>query len=571
MFILGINAYHADSSACLLFDGKIIAAAEEERFNRIKHCAGFPHNAISYCLNEAGIGIKNVEYIGISKNPGLRIPDKIIHSLRYFSGNSFLNFAQSRILNYTRLSDIKKELKEKFEGSVNAKIYHIDHHLAHASSAFFVSQFEEAAVLTVDGFGDFLSTMLCLGENNKIKTLDNIKFPHSLGILYTAVSQYLGFLQFGDEGKVMALAAYGEPNYVDFFRDIVLLKKSKYFKLNLDYFLHHKGKIAEVWENSPSYSRLYSGELEKKLGISREPFSAIEKKHQDIACSLQFVLEESLSKIAEELYEITQKKYLCIAGGVALNCVANGKILNNSPFEKIFIQPASSDSGTSLGAAFYIWNQLLNKKRNYVMEHVYLGKEYSDSEIENTVKKFNVAFKKTENIEKETAYLINQGKIIGWFQGRMEYGPRALGNRSIIVDPRNKNMKNILNERIKHRENFRPFAPSILKEKVKQYFKDVYESPFMLFNFSAFPGVKEQIPAVLHVDETARIQTVDKKTNEKFYNLIAEFEKLSGIPAVLNTSFNENEPIVMTPEDAINCFLRTNMDYLAIGNFLVKK
>lgn len=573
MYILGINAYHADSSACLIRDGEIVAAAEEERFTRIKHCAGFPENAIRYCLREANITIDEIEHIGISKDPKRRILKKILYAFFNFDGNLSAKFIESRLNNYSKINNVISKLEEIFELQKGVlkkvKFHNIEHHLAHASSAFLVSPFDEAAILTIDGFGDFASAMFAYGRDNEIKILNRIEFPHSLGVLYTAISQFLGFNKFGDEGKVMGLAAYGEAKYLDKFRDIISVNNNKY-KLNLDYFLHHKGGISEMWKDVPSYGRLWSDKFEEVFGVDRESATVLENRHENIASSLQKTLEEVVFSILNNFHTKYFSDNLCLAGGVALNCVMNGKIKGNTKFKNIFIQPASSDSGTSIGTAFYIYNIILGKKRNYIMDDAYLGPSFKEDEIEDVIKKYNLKYIRSKCIFKETAKLISEGNILGLFQGRMEIGPRALGNRSILADPRKAKMKDILNNRIKHRENFRPFAPSIIIEKVADFFVEKEPSPFMLLNYRVLPEKISLIPAVVHIDGTARVQTVDKKTNPKYWMLIKEFENITGIPIVLNTSFNENEPIVCTPEDAIRCFLNTKMDYLALEDFLIK-
>jgi carbamoyltransferase len=561
MYILGINAYHADASACLIKDGEIVAACEEERFTRIKHCAGFPQNAIFSCINQSKITLDDIEYVAISKNPKRRILNKIFYSLFHLTLSS--NFIKSRSKNYLKLLHIKN----KFNGK---KVYFIDHHQAHAASAFFVSPFDKAVILTLDGFGDFLSCMIGYGEGNKIKVISSITFPHSLGILYIAISQYLGFNKFGDEGKVMALAGYGMPTYVDVFNEIIKYHDGKY-KLNLSYFLHHKNGVEEEWEKEPSYGKLYSHKLIETLGNERKHNEEINQRHKDIAASLQFVLENVVINLLNKLYKTIKVKNLCVSGGVFLNCVMNGKILSSTPFEKIFIQPASSDAGTSIGAAYYLYYQILNYPRKFIMNNVYFGPSYSSYDVENAIKKCHLKYKKENEITKVAAKLIEQGKIIGFFQGRMEFGPRALGNRSILADPRRREIKEILNARIKNRESFRPFAPSCLKENASEYFMGCESSPFMIINYKVRKEKMDIIPAVVHVDGTSRVQTVEKDINPKFYELIHNFYKLTGVPILLNTSFNENEPIVCTPEDAISCFIKTKMDYLIMEDFLIEK
>lgn len=570
MYILGINAYHPDSSACVIKDGKLLTAVEEERFKRIKHWSGFPTEAIRNCLKETGINFKDIDYIGISRNPYVYLHRKILFALKKRPRISFVN---SRLENMTRIRRIRKIFCSKFSISpseLKAKIYNIEHHRAHMASNFFVSAFDRAAILSLDAMGDFLSMMSGYGKANHIKIIDRVLFPHSLGFLYTAVTQFLGFLKFGDEYKVMGLAAYGQPRYLKNFNKILILKNGKFF-LNLEYFCYCSEMTWD--EQEPVIEKLYSKKWIEEFGNPRDPSEEITQKHKDIAASLQTTLEEAYFYILTSLYEKTRVENLCLAGGVALNCVANGKIFKHTPFKEVFIQPAANDAGTSIGAAYYIYHQILNKPRGFVMEHAYWGPEFKDEEIEADLRQYNLNFKKYSNEEliNTIASEIANGKIVGWFQGKMEWGPRALGNRSILVDPRRGQMKNKLNAVIKHRESFRPFAPSILEEDIEEYFENSHPSPFMLFTYKVKEDKKKLIPAVVHIDGTGRVQTVNKKANPLYWKLINEFKNITGVPILLNTSFNENEPIVCKPKETIDCFLRTNMDILVMGNYLVKK
>jgi len=574
MIILGINAYHGDSSACLIRDGEIVAAAEEERFRRVKHWAGFPIEAVKYCLAEAGVSPQEIDHIGISRNPSAHLHKKVLYAL---SRRPSFSLIKDRLANMAKVADPKSELCKALgisPSKLRAQFHNVEHHQAHMASAFFVSPFEEAAILSIDGFGDFVSTMLGEGNGNHIKVLDYVEFPHSLGLFYLAVTQYLGFLKYGDEYKVMGLAAYGEPTYLDDFRKIVRLQKDGTFELDLDFFLHHTEGVEMTWNNKqPTVGRAYSNKFVEKFGPPRENHEPITKRHEDIAASLQAMLEEAYFHILNNLYERTKKKTLCLAGGVAFNSVANGKIFDRTPFEEVYIQAAAGDAGTALGAAYYIYHQILGKPRKFVMKHAYWGPQFLASAMEECLKKYRLTYQVLDRsalIEK-TVRAIADGKVVGWFQGRMEWGPRALGNRSILADPRRAEMRDVLNARIKRREPFRPFAPSILLEAVGEYFEKTYPDPFMIKVYPIKQEKQQIIPAVTHVDGTGRLQTVTREENPLYWELIKAFGDLTGVPVVLNTSFNENEPIVCTPQEAIECFLRTKMDVLVLGNFLLER
>jgi len=580
MYILGINAYHGDSSACLIKDGSLITAAEEERFRRIKHWAGFPEKAVKHCLWSAGLGLEDIDYIAINRDPKANLYKKVLFTLR--KRPSFALIKDS-LKNALKVKDIKIIMSERLgmKGQkIKAELYHIEHHRAHMASAFFVSPFERAAILSIDGFGDFVSTMMEIGEGNKIEVIDQVNFPHSLGLFYTALTQYLGFPKYGDEYKVMGLSAYGRPIYLKEMEEIVRLKQNGRFELNLDYFVHHSEGVSMLWEDSePILGRAYSDRLIEKFGPERRYGEPITEHHQDIAASLQAMYEKAFFHILNYLYERTKIKNLCLAGGCALNSVANGKIFDNTPFKEVYIQPAANDAGGSLGAAYYLYHQIFGKQRNFVMDKVYWGPDFSEAEISEKLKVRseelnNCKIEKIDNEDKlckKVAKYIADGKVVGWFQGRMEWGPRALGNRSILVDPRRAEMKDILNARIKRREPFRPFAPSILLEAVGEYFEKDYPDPFMIKVYPIKEDKRKVIPAVTHVDGTGRLQTVSKEENPLYYKLIKEFEKITGVPVVLNTSFNENEPIVCTPDEALDCFLRTKMDVLVLGNVIICK
>lgn len=574
MYILGINAYHPNSSACIVKDGQLLAAAEEERFLRIKHWAGFPAQAIRYCLQEAGIEIREVDYIAVSRDPLKHFHKKVLLALYRRLPASVIG---SRLKNIARIKGIRDTLCLEFgiaPGLLKARIYNIEHHLSHIASSFLVSDLTESGVLTIDAMGDFVSTMWGRGRENRIKISGRVEFPHSLGFLYSAATQFLGFLKFGDEFKVMGLAAYGNPVFADNFRKILKLGKVGGFKLAREYFNFYSKGLDMLWDGeAPKAGILYSDKWKDEFGEVRQPSDALEQRHKDIAASLQVVLEEAYFYLLGELYRKTKMDKLCLAGGVALNCVANGKIFESTPFKQMYIQPAANDAGTCIGAAFYVYNRILKYPRGFVMRHACWGPEYSDTQIQSVLEKGRVRYTKLTKPElvKAVAVALAEGNIVGWFQGRMEWGPRSLGNRSILADPRRADMKDILNARVKHREPFRPFAPSILEEYIEEYFGRSISSPFMLVSLPVKKERLEFIVASAHVDGSARFQSVSRKENTLFWGLIEEFRKLTGVPALLNTSFNENEPIVCRPEEALDCFLRTKMDILAIGSYLIRK
>ncbi len=580
MYILGINAYHPDSSAAIIHDGKLIAAAEEERFLRIKHWAGFPKEAIRYCLKEANVGLEEVDYIALNRKPQANFYKKIIFVL--LKRPSF-PLIKDRISNIFKVERIKNTLSKEFlvpENKIKAKIYNIEHHRAHLASAFFVSPFKKATVVSLDGFGDFTSCMVAKGKDNKIKVLSAVNYPHSLGLIYTAFTQFLGFKKFGDEYKVMGLAAYGKPKYLQKMEEILILKPEGKFNLNLDYFAFYKKGQGMLWNNTePMLEDVFSEKFIEKFGSPRRDEEEVSSFHCELAASLQAMYEKAFFHILNYAHRITGVSNLCLAGGCALNSLANGKIFDSTSFKEVYIQPGASDAGGSLGAGYYLYHQILDNKREFLMQHAYWGPGFNDDEIgkamEERKKELEGCFvEKVEDDDKlchKAAEFIAQGKIVGWFQGRMEWGPRALGNRSILVDPRRKGMKDILNERIKRREWFRPFAPSILLEKVGEYFAKDYPDPFMLKVYPIREEKKEIIPAVTHVDGTGRLQTVSKEENPLYWKLIKEFERITGIPVLLNTSFNENEPIVCMPKEALDCFLRTKMAVLVIGNIIIRR
>jgi carbamoyltransferase len=581
MNILGINAYHGNASAAVVCDGTLVAAVEEERFNRVKYAAGFPAAAIRYCLKEAGLKLEEIDHVAVPRNPYARLGTKLFYAVRMPS------FAHGRAKVLAKFTGVREALASAFDsdpGVIRARFHRVEHHRAHLASAFFVSPFERAALLSADGLGDFASTMWGSGCANQMKIDDAIAFPHSLGLYYTAVTQYLGFLKFGDEYKVMGLAAYGEPEQLEGFRDIVRFDANgngNGFRLGLDYFVHHRNGPEMSWaeaDKTPTLGKLFSEEMSRRLGAARAPEEALEQRHRNLAASLQARLEEVYLGMLRKLGMATGLKSICLAGGVAFNCVANGKIFESTPFEQVYVQPAAGDAGLAVGAAYYVWHQKLQKPRSFVMDHAYWGPGFSGGEIRAAIASSGLAregFCVTElapqELSRRAAAIIADGKILGWFQGRAEWGPRALGNRSIVADPRRADMKEILNRRIKHREIFRPFAPSILAEATGEWFEKSHPSPFMTLAYALRPEKRALIPAPTHVDGTGRLQTVTREANPRYHALISAFRDLTGVPVVLNTSFNDNEPIVCRPQEAIDCFLRTKMDALVLGDFLITR
>jgi len=569
MNILGLNAFHGDASAALLKDGILVSAIEEERINRIKHWAGLPALAAASCLT--GTDPAELKHIAISRDPRAHLWRKLFRvAMRPVSWGH----ARSRAANSIRVSGVQAELAKALAFPVEgAQFHYVEHHRAHLASAFFASPFEEAAVASVDGFGDFASAMWGVGKGNRIDVRGTTRFPHSLGLFYTAFTQYLGFPNYGDEYKMMGLAAYGEPRFTAKVRDVVRSAGSD-FRLNLDYFIHHTQGVEMSWESGqPVLGNVYSPKMAEVFGPPRMARTELLPQHADLAASVQVVFEEIYFAFLNALHRQTGQKALCLAGGCALNCAANGKIFEKTPFRDLYIQPASNDSGTSIGAALHVWHQVLNQPRSFVMQHASYGTDFRDQEIREQLDAVDVvSHKMTEDdLLDFTAGEIAAGKVVGWFQGRMEFGPRALGNRSILADPRRHDMKDILNGRIKHREHFRPFCPSILAERTADYFETSYPSPFMVQAYKIRPERRNDVPAVTHADGTGRLQTVDRDQNPLYWKLLSRFEKLTGVPILINTSFNENEPIVTLPSHAIDCFLRTNMDALVIGSFALRK
>lgn len=567
LYILGINCYSHEASCSLVKDGEICSLIEEERLNREKHTWKFPKQAIEQCLAMEKIRLEDVDRITFFLDPVKEIRDNIFFIPRYFpqSLNLFISKSGGTSLSILRrifaMMAIGQKIKEEFSLKRAPKVSFIEHHLGHAASAFFVSGFEESAILTLDGRGESTTTLMSVGRGNKIEKILEIKVPHSLGHFYSAVTDYLGFKPFLDEYKVMGMSAYGKDTYLKDFADVIHLLDDGTFRLNLKYFRFH----------THGQRQWVSPDFIKKFGPKRLGPDDYDQRHFDIAYALQKTVEKAGVHIANRLYKLTGISNLCMAGGVVLNVLMNQQIIHQTPFKNIFLQPIANDTGTSFGSALYYYHQKLGMPRKFKFSNIYLGPAYSDDVIRQALAKYNLDFRKCQNIAAETASYIAQGKIVGWFQERMEAGPRALGNRSITVNPMDPNMKDRLNLRVKKREFFRPFAPSILEEKVSEYFEmpKNYKSPHMIMVGHVKPEKRRVIPSVTHVDHTARVHTVSQSDNPRYWQLIHEFEKITGVPVLLNTSFNENEPIVCTPDHAIECFLRTELDVLAIGDYLV--
>ena len=579
MIILGLNAFHADSSAALLRDGKMIAAAEEERFRRVKHWAGFPSEAIAYCLSEAGIRLSDVDHIAFNQDSRANLLRKIQYTLL---NRPNINLVLRRLRNRRSRAGIPALLEQAFPGeTIRAAIHPVEHHLAHLSSAFHVCPFDRAAVVSVDGFGDFSSAAWGVAAGCDISPYGRVYFPHSLGIFYQAITQYLGFPHYGDEYKVMGLAPYGRPSFLDSMRKIVRLLPDGGFELDLKFFRHHREDISYQWMNgSPEFGDLFSPALEDLLGPRRSPNAQLEERYNDIARSAQAMYEEAFFNVLKNLQRRSGLTDLALAGGCAMNSVANGKVRRKTPFRRVYVQSAAGDAGGAIGSAFAVWHKL-GGKRTFVMDHAYWGPAFDATEIRKVLDAhgFDIAAAHctVDDIVDEvalcrrTAEAIANGQVVGWFQGRMEWGPRALGNRSILCDPRRPDMKAMLNDKIKRRESFRPFAPSVMEEAVAEWFEEDDSVPFMMQVFQVREEKRKLLPAVTHVDGSGRLQTVSRSTNPRYHRLIEIFRDLTGIPMVLNTSFNENEPVVCKPEEALDCFLRTKMDRLVLGNVIIAR
>jgi carbamoyltransferase len=586
MNILGISAYYHDSAACLVRDGRIAAAAQQERFTRVKHDHRFPHDAAAYCLKEAGLTAKDLDYVVFYDKPFIKF-ERLLETYLSYTPRGWASFLMSMPLWLKQKLHLPKLIRAGLD--YDGKILFPEHHESHAAAAFFPSPYNRAAILTMDGVGEWTTTSFGVGEGNKLRLDCEIKFPHSLGLLYSAFTYFTGFKVNSGEYKVMGLAPYGEPRYVDkILTELIDVKEDGSFKLNMDYFTYPYG----LTMTGKALERLFDGP-------PRKPESDLTQREMDIAKSVQVVTEEVMIRTARHIHKLTGEKYLCLAGGVALNCVGNGRILREGPFEDLWIQPAAGDAGGALGAALFTWYQLLNNPRtvddrNDLQMGSYLGPEYSEADIRTFLESrgYPYEYVGNGNLPGKVADLIAEGKVIGWFQGRMEFGPRALGARSIIGDARNPKMQAQMNLKIKYRESFRPFAPSVLMEDVDQYFELDRPSPYMLlvayvdenrrrrmseeeqrlWGIEQLNVVRSEVPAITHVDYSARIQTVHKETNPVYHEMITAFREKTGCPVIVNTSFNvRGEPIVMSPEHAYLCFMRTEMDYLVLGPFILDK
>ncbi|HEX6960764.1 MAG TPA: carbamoyltransferase C-terminal domain-containing protein [Lacipirellula sp.] len=571
--ILGINAYHGDASAAIVVDGQLLAAVEEERFNRVKHWAGFPAQSIRYCLETAGIDARQLDHIAVSFSPRANLAKR----LQFVLAN---RPSVRAIVDRLRRQGKTLGLKDQFAKAVGvpanqirAKLHRIEHHQTHLAAGYLISPFDESAILSLDGMGDFTSTLTAYARGNVWQELDRVFFPHSLGFLYSAITMYLGFPYYGDEYKVMGLAPYGEPEFADVIRRMIR-PRGNVFELNLDYFTHHKRGIEMSWNNgAPIIEPFLSDKLIHELGPPRQPREELTQRHDNIARSLQLVTEEIIIHLLSRLHAETRSKNICLTGGCAMNSVANGKVAQATPFEQVYVPAGAADNGTSFGAAFYIWNRVLKRPRSFLQDHAYWGCESSDDECAAALAEAGLPFRSysEDGLLDRTVDLLMAARVVGWFQSRMEFGARALGNRSLLADPRRADMRDIINLRIKFRERFRPFAPSILEEHVGDWFERNETAPYMEKVLTIRPEKRALIPAVTHVDGSGRLQTVSESANPLYYALIERFYERSGVPILLNTSLNENEPIVRTPAEALQCFLRTDMDALVLGPYLVDR
>jgi carbamoyltransferase len=582
VLVLGLNAYHGDVSAALVHDGVLLAAIEEERFRRVKHWAGFPSEAMRQCLAIAGATPADVDAFAVSRDPRAHRLRKALFVLGHHPSPRLVT---DRLRNQRRIGSVAAAIAGALdveERRVRERLHQVEHHPSHLASAFYVSGFEEAAVVAIDGFGDFVSTSVAHGAAHSLTVLDRVHFPHSLGMLYLAVTQYLGFPNYGDEFKVMGLAPYGEPSFVDRLRQLVHLEPDGGFALDLSYFRHASDGVDMTWdEGPPTIGNVFTPKLEALVGPARRSGEALTAKHEAIAASLQQVYEDAAFHVLRAAYEKTRLPRLCLAGGCAMNSVANGKLREHTPFREVYIQPGAADNGTALGAAFHVDAQLTRRRTPFAMTHSYWGPEFPDQAIASAIdeRAAEIAARHCtrRTIADERALCgfgaaeIAAGKVVGWFQGRMEWGARALGNRSILADPRRADMRDIINAKIKFREKFRPFAPSALAELADRYFENVTPDPFMVKVVPVRVGCRAAIPAVTHVDGSGRLHTVSRDANPLYWMLIDSFRQITGVPILLNTSFNENEPIVLRPAEALDCFLRTNMDVLVMGRHVLAK
>ena len=579
MLILGLNAFHPDAAACLLRDGRLIAAAEEERFTRHKHSAGFPAQAVRFVMQQADASAANLDGVAINTDPGANLWARRRFALRNLT--SPIRLAQ-RIRHRQRRDDVLALVAQSLGvDQMDAQLAHVEHHRAHLASAFYCSPYEHAALLSVDGFGDFSSTSWGTGNGDLLQIDRHILFPHSLGVFYQALTQYLGFHQYGDEYKVMGLAPYGKPGRVD-LGELLQLRDDGGFELNLRFFRHHKIVMRlDQDDESPRFPMLFSDELVELLGPPAVAGGGVEQRQMDIAHSAQVLYEQAFLHMLDYLQQQSGETSLAIAGGCAMNSVANGKVLTRTAFAKLFVQPAAGDAGGALGAALCTHRDWTGRLPREPMHHAAFGPQYDAAQLGNALRPYaadfaakNIVcsrFDDDTELLRQTASAIADGAVVGWFQGRMEWGPRALGQRSILADPRRADMRDLLNRKIKRREEFRPFAPSVLREAVEQWFEIDDDVPFMMKVYALRAERSGDVPAVAHVDGSARLQTVTREHNPLFHGLIAQFHELTGIPMLLNTSFNENEPIVCAPTEAIDCFLRTDMDRLVLGPYVITR
>ena len=579
MLIVGLNAYHGDVAAAIVRDGRLVAALEEERFSRIKHVAGFPARAIARGLEMAGATPADVDVWAIARGRRVHLLQKAWFGLTHRPGRRLLGQYRDTTSRQASIRDVIAQTFKLDASSINAR--YVEHHPAHLASAFYTSGLSDAACCAIDAFGDFVSVSLARGERGRLEVIDRVFFPHSLGLLYLAITQYLGFKKYGDEYKVMGLAPYGSPTHVEPLSKLLTLEPEGGFSLNLEYFRHWTGEITMSWDSGePNVPDVYSERLIDLLGPARRADESVASVHENLAASVQRVFEEAAFHVLRGAHARVPSEALCLAGGCAMNSVANGKIRRHTPFKNVFIQPAAGDNGTALGAALEAWQATGQRSISPRMEHSYWGTEYDSSSIEQVIRGSQVAEQGRctwQTIGDETALCdataghLADGLIVGWFQGRMEWGARALGNRSILADPRRRDMRDIINQKIKFRERFRPFAPSILAEAIDEYFVDAVHDPFMIQVYPVRPEKRDVIPAVTHVDGSGRLQSVSQASNARYWSLIRAFRRKTGVPVLLNTSFNENEPIVERPEQALDCFLRTDMDVLVMGPHVLRK
>jgi carbamoyltransferase len=574
MLILGLNMFHADASAALVHDGEVVFAIAEERLNRIKHYAGFPALAIKACLDFAGVKISDIDHVAIGHDRDANLAKKVQYALSN----------PTKIRNLIRIRQHKQPMRDVRSLVARAldvdsktlcfQEHHLEHHIAHIASAYYCSPWDKAAGFSYDGSGDFVSTMMARCQGNQIEVLDRVFLPDSLGSFYTMICEFIGYQQYGDEGKVMGLASYGRDTLCDKLAEVIGLRNGT-FNLDHSFFkpLGSNGGMQLLPDGTVRLARHFSDTMVKAFGRPREPHAEITQREMDLAYAMQRRFEDVFFQLLNQLHQRVPCEELAMAGGCALNSVANGKLFMRTPFRRTWIQPAAGDEGLAVGAALHTYHAVLNQPRRFVMQNSFLGPEFSDARIESDLRKANLRYRKLERepLLNAVAQQIAAGNVVGWFQGRMEWGPRALGNRSILAHPGLPGMKDVLNARIKQREWFRPFAPSILEERQCEYFEHDHPSPFMLHVYKIRPEKRAQLSAVNHVDDTGRLQSVSRDENPLYYELIRAFERETRIPVLLNTSFNENEPIVCQPEEAINCFKRTRMDLLAIGPYLSSK